>query len=81
MNILTLRKILVSLGQIFAYAVRHRYIDYNPVRDAEKPKTQGKVKRKKIKILSPEEVKKLIDATTEKKFKVLFRLAIMSGAR
>jgi hypothetical protein len=37
MNILTIRKILVTLGQIFAYAVRHRYIEYNPLRDAERP--------------------------------------------
>ena len=36
MNIKTLRKILVTLGQIFSYAVRHRYIDYNPLRD-DKP--------------------------------------------
>lgn len=44
MNILTLRKVLVSLGQIFAYAVRHRYIDHNPLRDAERPKGKGKQK-------------------------------------
>ena len=37
MNINTLRKILVSLGQILGYAVRHRYIDHNPLRDAERP--------------------------------------------
>jgi len=44
MNILTLRKVLVSLGQIFAYAVRHRYIDHNPLRDAERPRGKGKQK-------------------------------------
>jgi len=81
MHLLTLRKILVSLGQIFAYAVRHRYINYNPVRDAERPKGQGKVKKKKIKVLLPDKIGKLIDATEDKKYKVLFRLAIMSGAR
>ena len=59
MNISTLRKILVSLGQIFSYAVRHRYIAYNPVRDAERPKGQGKVKKKKIRILSPDEINTL----------------------
>ena len=37
MNISTIKKILVTLGQIMAYAVRHKYIDYNPVRDAERP--------------------------------------------
>jgi integrase len=81
MNILSLRKILVSLGQIFAYAVRHRYIDFNPVKEAEKPKGQGNIKKEVIKILSPEEINKLIDATEDKKYRVIFKLAIMSGAR
>jgi integrase len=81
MNILTLRKILVSLGQVFAYAVRHRYIDYNPVREAEKPTGRGEIKKKITKVLLPEEINKLIEATEDKKYKVLFRLAIMSGAR
>ena len=38
MNLATLRKILVSLNQIMSYAVRHRYIDSNPVRDVERPR-------------------------------------------
>jgi hypothetical protein len=42
MNILTLRKILVTLNQIFSYAVRHRLIEYNLFRDAEKPRDPGK---------------------------------------
>ncbi len=33
MNISTLRKILVTLNQILRYAVRHRYIDHNPLSD------------------------------------------------
>ncbi len=39
MNISTIRKVLVSLNQIMAYAVRHRYIDHNPVRDCRE--TEG----------------------------------------
>ena len=31
MKLGTLRKILVSLNQIMSYAVRHKYIDHNPV--------------------------------------------------
>jgi len=49
--------------------------------EAEKPKGQGVVKNKVVKILSPEELNKLIDATEDRKYQVLFRLAIMSGAR
>jgi len=81
MNILTLRKILVSFGQIMAYAARHRYIGYNPFRDAEKPKDQGKVKKKKIRVLNPDEINALIGAESSPKHKMLFRLAIMCGAR
>ena len=38
MHIGTLRKILVTLGQILSYAVRHKYIDYNPLKEAERPR-------------------------------------------
>lgn len=81
MNIATIRKILVTLGQIFAYAVRHKYITYNPIRDAERPKGQGKATGQKIKVLTPMEINKLIEAEPSFKYKTLFRLAIFSGAR
>ncbi|MCP4368682.1 MAG: hypothetical protein GY797_11310 [Deltaproteobacteria bacterium] len=42
MNISTLRKIIVTFNQVMAYAVRHRYIDHNPLADAERPRGQGK---------------------------------------
>jgi site-specific recombinase XerD len=81
MNILTLRKVLVTLGQIMAYAVRHKYIDHNPVRDAEKPKGQGNVSKPVIRILTPAEINVLLEATDDLKYRTLFRLAIFSGAR
>lgn len=81
MHILTLRKVLVTLGQIMAYAVRHNYIDHNPVRDIERPKGQGNEKEQKIRVLSPVEIKKFIDAVTDQKYRTLFKLAIFSGAR
>lgn len=81
MNISTLRKILVTLGQIMAYSVRHKYLSHNPVRDAERPRGQGIIEDKKIKVLTPEEIKALLDAVTNQKYHTLFRLAIMSGAR
>lgn len=40
-NINTLRKVLVTLGQILGYAARHRYIDHNPLRDAERQKNRA----------------------------------------
>lgn len=81
MNILTLRKILVSLGQIMGYAVRHKYIDFNPVREAERPRGQGATQKKKIRILTPDEIKALLDVEPDQKYNTLFRLAIFSGAR
>lgn len=81
MNILTVRKVLVSLNQIMAYAVRHRYIDHNPVRDAERPRGQGQVEGPKIRILTHEEIKPFLEEVKGRKYKTLFMLAIMSGAR
>ncbi|RJP38991.1 MAG: site-specific integrase [Desulfobacteraceae bacterium] len=81
MHILTLRKILVTLGQIMAYAVRHRYIDSNPVRDAERPKSQGDEQDEKISVLNPVEIKSFLGAVLDQKYKTFFKLAIMTGCR
>lgn len=55
MNITTLRKFIVTFNQVINYAVRHRYIDYNPVRDAERPKNKGQAIKKEIVVLSTEQ--------------------------
>jgi integrase len=83
MNLLSLRKLLITMNQIFAYAVRHRTIDSNPVRDAEKPRRSVDLVEadKKIKILTSEEIKKLLEAEEDPKFRMLYLLAIMTGAR
>jgi len=82
MNLSTLRKILVTFNQIMAYAVRHRHIDFNPVRDAEKPRNQGgEVVKETIKVLNPEEIKAFLGQVTSQKHYTLFLTAIMTGAR
>ena len=81
MHILTLRKFLVTLEQILSYSVRHRYLDHNPLKEAERPKGQGEAKTKKIRVLPPTEINDLINAVSDQKYKTLFMLAIMSGAR
>jgi integrase len=82
MNILTLRKILVTLGQIMRYAVRHRYISHNPFTDAERPRrSQSESDKKPIRILNPVEINRLLGATENNKYRTIFRLAIMSGTR
>ena len=81
MNLSTLRRIITTFNQVMKYAVRHRYIDYNPVRDAERPRDQGDEEKLHIRILVPEEINALLDAESDLKYKTLFRLAIFSGAR
>jgi integrase len=81
MHIKTLRRILMTVGQIMAYAVRHKYISYNPLRDIERPKNQGKEKNQKIRVLTPTEINALLEAEQHPKYKTLFMLAIFSGAR
>jgi integrase len=84
MHLLTLRKILVTLGQIFNYAVRHRYIDFNPLREAERPRSkgnEGESQSDRIKILKPDQIKIFLAKTELQEYRMLFTLAIFSGAR
>jgi integrase len=81
MNLATIKKILVTLGQIMAYAVRHGYIDYNQVRDAERPRGNGETEKDKIRVLTPSEISSFFDAEKDMNYGTLLRLAIFSGAR
>ena len=60
---------------------RHKYIDYNPVRDAERPKNKGKSKKKEIVVLTTEQINNFLNAVSNEKYRLFFRLAVMSGAR
>jgi integrase len=81
MHIKTLKRIIMIASQIMSYAVRHKYISYNPIRDIERPKSQGKEKKQTIRILTPTEINKLLKVVSDHKFRTLFMLAIFSGAR
>jgi integrase len=81
MNLTTLRKIIVTFNQVMNYAVRHKYIDHTPVRDAERPKGQGREEKERIRILAPEETNAFLEAEEDQKYYTLFNLAIFSGAR
>jgi integrase len=83
-NLATLRKTLMVMGQIFNYAVRHRYIDHNPLREAERPRNrghEGENQEKEMKVLTPAQVKALLEKVTEQKYKTLFTLAAFTGMR
>jgi integrase len=82
MSLGTLRKLLVTLNQIMAYAVRNRLIDNNPVMNAERPrKTIDDDRLGKTIVLNPEQIKALLDNTKNQQYKTLFLLAVMTGAR
>jgi len=84
MPIATIRKILVSLNQILKYAAQHGYISYNPLSVAERPRASqvGEAKEgKKIRILTQAEITAFLDTVKDQKYRTLFMLAIMSGAR
>jgi len=78
----TLKKILINLGAIMTYSVRKRYIDFNPVRDIEKPKGQSVDDGKKeMDILNPVEIRALLDAAPDRKHKLIFTIAVSTGLR
>jgi integrase len=81
MNLTTLRKLIVTLNQIFKYAVRHQYITDNPVTNAQRPKKQKADHKQEIKPLNPAQINALLDSVDDLKYNTLFRLAIFSGAR
>jgi integrase len=86
MNIGTLRKILVGLGQIMNFAVRRRYHFYNPLRDAERPREQAQLKDEEVacqdmKILTPTQITAFLSKVDDLKYRTLFMLAVFSGAR
>ncbi len=81
MNLTTLKKIIVTFNQIMKYAVRHGYIDYNPVRDAERPKKRGKIEDSEIIVLTPSQIAPFLENVTGLKYRTLFMLAIMAGPR
>ena len=78
----SIRKILVTFNQIMSYAVRHRLIDFNPVRDAERPKATGKLEESSVvRVLAPEQIRALLNAEADVKYRTIFLLAIMTGLR
>lgn len=83
MHILTLRKILTNLGQIFSYASRHKYIEINPMLSLERLRAQGDADiTPEMKVLNHEQIRALLATVTAKpKYHCLFMLAIFSGAR
>lgn len=82
MNLNTLKKILVSMGQIFSLAVKRGYCLKNPVLEADRPRSQGTdLGTDNLQIMTPEQISAFLEQVNGQKYKTLFTLAIFSGAR
>jgi len=81
-TIATLKKILITFGQIMTYAYRKKYINHNPIREIEKPKGQSEHNEDGgMNILLPSQIRNLLSATEDLKSKTLFMMAIFTGMR
>ncbi|MFH1941775.1 MAG: site-specific integrase [bacterium] len=77
-----IKKLMITLGQVMGYAARHKMVTHNPVRDAERPRATGAPgENNEMKILEPDQIKALIEAEPDQKYRTLFLTAIMTGAR
>ena len=70
MNISMLRKLIVTFNQVMNYAVRRLLIDYNPVRDAERPKGRGIEEKEIVSVLTPYEINAFLNEVKEHKYRV-----------
>src|SRR5664280_1834470 len=69
-------------NQIMAYAVRHKLIASNPVRDSERPrKKMDDIVKGNIAVLNPGQIRAFLEAIPNQKYQMLFLTAIMTGAR
>ena len=76
----TLKKIMVNLGAILTFAVRLRYIEFNPARDVEKPKGQSlHDENKEMNVLKPDDIQSLLKAAACHKDRVFFLTAVLTG--
>lgn len=74
----TVKKVLTTLGGILRYAVRRGLTYYNPVSDIERPRDH---RQQEMDFLRPEEIRALLAHTEGRLYRMLFFLAVMTGAR
>lgn len=79
----TINKALTLLTMIFNYAARHRWVDYNAAEHVERLRDTRPLDERAIdgNILTPEEIRKLIDATEEGCYRGIIQVAIFTGMR
>lgn len=77
---LTVKHMTVIFNQIMAYAVRHKLIDNNPVRDADRPRKRPEDEMT-VTVLNPEQIRTFLGVVHDEKEHALFMTAVMTGAR
>lgn len=78
----TLSKILTTLGQVLTYAVRSRYIDFNPAREVKKPKDDRvDDEHEEMAIIQPNQIRALFNSAGDQWEKMLFMAAVLTGMR
>jgi integrase len=78
----TLSKILTTLGQILTFAVRCRYIDFNPAREVKKPKDDRVGdEQEEMAVFQPDQIRTLFEAASDQWEKILFMSAVLTGMR
>lgn len=79
----TINKALTVLVMMFNYAARHRWVDFNPAEYVERLRDSRGIGHRPIddNILTPHEVRRLIDATDAGRDRLLIQLAAFTGMR
>jgi integrase len=78
----TLKKVLTTLSGIMKYAMKHRYVDHNPVREVERPKAVREDDQdNELAVLQPDEIRALVDAAGTQRDRTLFMTAALTGMR
>jgi integrase len=79
----TINKALTLLSMIFNYACRHRWIDSNPAEHVERVRDTTLPNERPIdtNILTPAEIRTLIDATTDDRYRLMIQVAVFTGIR
>ena len=72
----TIGNVIVILKEMFKHAVQWRYLDANPVQYVERPRGEDK----EMDVLTPEEVRRLLDAQ-EEPLRTLLLMAVLTGMR
>ncbi len=72
----TIGNVIVILKEMFKHAVQWGYLDANPVQYVERPRGEDK----EMDVLTPEEVRQLLDAQDEP-LRTLLLMAILTGMR